>query len=117
MRLDIQFVGVAANEILIDRIYEHLEEMLGTRVEIVDAVQLKIGENAEGLQSGIANGHGIIVLSDGREIVARTESAKLMTLIDACIEKLDEHFKEKTASTTTFGEIANAFIPNLFSVR
>lgn len=95
MKLEINFVGVKANALLHERIYEHLEQLLGERLPLIESVQLRIGRDLESIEERNVQGHGLITLTNGQEIQVTNDDSKLMILIDRCIEELNEFLPEE----------------------
>lgn len=115
MRLDIRFVGVKANEILIERVNELLEHELGRRIEAIDRIQLNIGECPQDRHSSCVIGKAEILLKNGAEVQVETTSAKLMTLIDACVKELEQQLDKDSSSLGSFSNHGHSFVPSLSS--
>ena len=95
MKLEITFVGVKANALLHERIYEHLEQLLGERLPLIESIQLRIGRDLESIEERNVQGHGLVTLTTGGEFQVTNDDSKLMVLIDRCIEELNEFLPEE----------------------
>ena len=115
MKLDIRFVGVRANDLLVERIYELFEEQLGQRLSEIDSVTLLIGKDSHSDESENVCGQGIILLCDGKQMEVNNSSSKIMHLTDLCLERLDQHFADFDRRKAELQLLRQAVVPALLT--
>ena len=87
MIIDIRFVDIAANKLLIERVVEHIAVRLGDRTKHISSISIRLDATADDSFVGECK----FALTDGRELKFEKVSSRFLQLIDASLNALSEH--------------------------